>query len=60
MKPTLSRKEIASMTGLCEKTIKAKEKHFGLDSARINTGSRSVLYSRTLALSALKVRNLAV
>ena len=60
MKPTLSRKEIAALTGWCEKSIKTKERHLGLDRARIDTGTNRVLYSYTLAVSALKARRILV
>lgn len=59
-KPTLSRKEIASMTGYCVKSIKAKEQHLGLDKARIDTGTNRVLYSADLAITALKLRRILV
>ena len=57
-KPTLSRKEIASMTGFCVKTLRVKERHLGLDKARIDTGTSRVLYSASLAISALKMRRI--
>lgn len=51
-KPTLSRKEIASLTGFCTKTVSAKERAWRLTEALI-PGTRK-LYNRGKAISALR------
>jgi len=57
MKPLISRKEIAQLTGLCVKTIKTREKILGLKAARVDIGTERVFYCRDKVLSALRLRN---
>jgi hypothetical protein len=58
MKPLISRKEIAQLTGLCVKTLRVKERHFGLDRARVDTGGNRVLFNAKLAIASLQARRL--
>lgn len=60
MKPLISRKEISQMTGLCVKTIRIKERHFGLHCARVDTGGNRVLFNSKLAIDALRARRILV
>lgn len=58
MKPLLSRKEIAQMTGLCVKTIKVKERSLGLAAARAMIPGERVFYNAEIAVKSLKARRL--
>lgn len=59
MKTLITRKEIAQLTGLSWKTIKARERSLGLDKARADLGGQRVFYNTAKAIAALKARSLA-
>ena len=59
-RPTLTRKDLALMTGLSIDTIRRKEKALGLSDCRIKLDCKMVLFSSRLAIIALRQRGFSL